>query len=66
MYFLLDDESEDEHFRLKYCWYAVASLLISLLIQAIFFFYNDILEPLYYYLVTAKGRKKVTNLREAR
>jgi len=32
MYFLLDDESEDEPFRLKYSWYVVGCLLMSLLI----------------------------------
>lgn len=41
-YFLLDDGSEDESYRLKYSWVVLGCLLSSLMIHGIFFFVYEI------------------------
>lgn len=42
-YFLLDDKSEDEHYRLKYSWIVLGCLLSSLMVHGLFFFFYEIL-----------------------
>lgn len=51
MYFLLDDVSEDESFRLQYCWIVLAFLLLSLLIHGLCFAYNEFIYPIILYLM---------------
>lgn len=46
MYYMLDDESEDESFRLKYGWYVLGCFLTSLIIHFFFFSWNLIITPL--------------------
>lgn len=39
MYFLLDDESEDESYRFFWSWIVLGCLLMSLFIHAVFFLF---------------------------
>lgn len=67
-YFLLDDQSEDESYRLKYSWIILVCLLSSLMIHAFFFVFFEILFPVaqYIYKLFVKEENKVHQLREMR
>lgn len=66
MYFLLDDKSEDESFRLYYSYIVLSLFLLGLFVHGIFFFYNEIMYPVYYYCIKKGKVKKIVDLREAR
>lgn len=53
-YFLLNDESEDEAYRLKYSWIILCCMLLSLAIHAMFFIAFEILLPIYNFLLRRK------------
>lgn len=66
MYYMLDDVSEDEHFRLKYSWFAISSLLLGLFVHAAFFIYSEVILPIIEYCLKKNKSKKVTDLRQSR
>lgn len=67
MYFMLDDVSEDESYRLTFSWIVLALLLLSLFIHGVYFLYNEILGPLVRMAKSDKNEKKrVVDLRTLR
>lgn len=69
MYFLLDDVSEEESYRLTFSWIVLALLLLSLFIHGVYFIYNEILGPFVRFVLNKKkGKdiKRVVDLRSMR
>lgn len=67
MYFLLDDVSEEESYRLTFSWIVLFLLLLSLFIHGVYFLYNEIFEPIYRFLTRKSlDTKKVIDLRTLR
>lgn len=67
MYFLLDDVSEEESYRLTFSWIVLFLLLLSLFIHGVYFLYNEIFGPFVRYLTRRKlETKKVIDLRTLR
>lgn len=67
MYFMLDDVSEDESYRLTFSWIVLALLLLSLFIHGIYFIYNEILGPFVKLITKEKvDKKRVIDLRSMR
>lgn len=46
MYYMLNDESEDESYRLFYSWFVISCFLASLVIHFFFFSWNLIIAPI--------------------
>lgn len=66
MYFMLDDVSEEESYRLTFSWIVLALLLMSLFIHGIYFLANEIVMPVVRLLRKKEEHKKVVDLRTLR